>query len=310
MTKTEIDAFLSVVQCGSISAAAEQSYVTQPALSRRIRNLEEELGYTLFVRDKGIRGITLTEQGEAFLSVARKWDTVYREAMEIRNLQRKPVLHLAAIGSLGLGMDILPEILNEIAAKDTPYRLDYHSCHSYEGYSRIAGGFSELAFIDYLTVPDSRAAGQVISLPVYSAPFVLAGGPDWKGYGPAHPSQLESSQEIRLPWNVDFDRWHDRWFGQDVQPKAQLDFSGVLPKLLRDGLFSIVPRTVGKNILAVNPQTVLLPLLEGPPDEVIHCLTTAENLKMPQVRHFMRLLQSHLAARGDLRCLLKESDYI
>ena len=63
MTFLEIEAFLSIVQYGSFSAAAEKLYVTQPALGRRIRALEEELGYSLFVRNKGVRHVELTRQG-------------------------------------------------------------------------------------------------------------------------------------------------------------------------------------------------------------------------------------------------------
>lgn len=57
MTKLEIAAFLAIVEHGSISATAEQIFVTQPALSRRIQALEKELGYRLFERDKGMRAI-------------------------------------------------------------------------------------------------------------------------------------------------------------------------------------------------------------------------------------------------------------
>ena len=52
MTFLEIEAFLKIAQCGSFSAAAEKLYITQPALGRRIRALEEELGYSLFIRNK------------------------------------------------------------------------------------------------------------------------------------------------------------------------------------------------------------------------------------------------------------------
>ena len=42
MTFLEIEAFLKIAQCGSFSAAAEKLYITQPALGRRIRALEQE----------------------------------------------------------------------------------------------------------------------------------------------------------------------------------------------------------------------------------------------------------------------------
>ncbi len=53
--------FLAVVREGTISAAAEALHLAQPSLSRQIRDLEEELGVSLFVR--GNRRITLTEEG-------------------------------------------------------------------------------------------------------------------------------------------------------------------------------------------------------------------------------------------------------
>ena len=59
MTEREIEAFLTIVRNGSISAAVEVLYVTQPALSRRIRALEQELGYQLFIRKKGLRNVCL-----------------------------------------------------------------------------------------------------------------------------------------------------------------------------------------------------------------------------------------------------------
>ena len=53
--------YLAVVREGTISAAAEALHVAQPSLSRQMRDLERELGVTLFVR--GNRRITLTEEG-------------------------------------------------------------------------------------------------------------------------------------------------------------------------------------------------------------------------------------------------------
>lgn len=53
--------YLAVTREGNISAAAEALHVSQPALSRQIKDLEEELGVTLF--ERGSRRIRLTEEG-------------------------------------------------------------------------------------------------------------------------------------------------------------------------------------------------------------------------------------------------------
>lgn len=54
--------FVRVAELGSVSRAADRIRIAQPALSRQMRLLEEEMGLPLFVRHR--RGITLTEAGE------------------------------------------------------------------------------------------------------------------------------------------------------------------------------------------------------------------------------------------------------
>ncbi len=53
--------FLAIAREQSISGAAESLHISQPTLSRQIRNMEDELGKTLFIR--GSHTITLTEEG-------------------------------------------------------------------------------------------------------------------------------------------------------------------------------------------------------------------------------------------------------
>lgn len=61
--------FVGVAELGSVSRAAEKLFIAQPALSAQIRQLEEELGVSLFVRLP--RGVRLTQAGESFLVDAR-----------------------------------------------------------------------------------------------------------------------------------------------------------------------------------------------------------------------------------------------
>jgi LysR family transcriptional activator of glutamate synthase operon len=72
----QIQYFLSVVETGSFSAAADEHYISQSSLSKKIIALEEELGVPIFDRSK--RKVFLTEAGEAFLEHARKIDVAYK----------------------------------------------------------------------------------------------------------------------------------------------------------------------------------------------------------------------------------------
>jgi DNA-binding transcriptional LysR family regulator len=64
-----LHSFLEVAESGTISRAAQHLFVTQPALSRRLQQLEQELGATLFVRTP--RGVALTEEGRYVQREAR-----------------------------------------------------------------------------------------------------------------------------------------------------------------------------------------------------------------------------------------------
>ena len=78
--------YLAVVREGTISAAASAVHVSQPALSRQMRELEEELGVTLF--ERGSRKITLTEEGMILRrrceEIVRLVHQTEREVSEIR----------------------------------------------------------------------------------------------------------------------------------------------------------------------------------------------------------------------------------
>ena len=70
MLLSQIEAFLTVAERRSVSAAAAVLYVTQPALTTRIKKLERELGIELFVRTA--RGMRLTAEGRAFRPHAQR----------------------------------------------------------------------------------------------------------------------------------------------------------------------------------------------------------------------------------------------
>jgi len=72
----QIRYFLSVIETGSFSAAADEHYISQSSLSKVIIALEKELGVSLFDRSK--RKVFLTQAGEAFLEHARKIITAYK----------------------------------------------------------------------------------------------------------------------------------------------------------------------------------------------------------------------------------------
>jgi DNA-binding transcriptional LysR family regulator len=92
----QIQYFLSVVETGSFSAAADELYVSQSSLSKQIIALENELDVELF--DRGKRKISLTEAGRVFHKNALAYNEIYRSMLiELREFRKTPSLSIAAI---------------------------------------------------------------------------------------------------------------------------------------------------------------------------------------------------------------------
>ncbi|MFA5606896.1 MAG: LysR family transcriptional regulator [Leucobacter sp.] len=96
ITLQQLRYFVEVAAEGSISAAADLLYVSQPTLSAALKDLESRVGRTLFTRSA--RGVTLTEDGAEFLGYARQV-TEQAELLEQRYLGRPPSRRLLGVST-------------------------------------------------------------------------------------------------------------------------------------------------------------------------------------------------------------------
>lgn len=80
MTLNQLHYVITVADAGSMNRAAERLYITQPSLTSAIKELEKELGITIFYRNG--RGVTLTNDGAEFLLYAREIYGQYEAVMQ------------------------------------------------------------------------------------------------------------------------------------------------------------------------------------------------------------------------------------
>ena len=88
--------FIEVARVGSINQAAEILFITQPSLSKAIKDIEAEVDLSLFQRSS--KGISLTADGAEFLGYARQV-VEQSDLLETRWLDRKPSRKLCAIST-------------------------------------------------------------------------------------------------------------------------------------------------------------------------------------------------------------------
>ncbi|MCL2125405.1 MAG: LysR family transcriptional regulator [Oscillospiraceae bacterium] len=80
MTQRQMQYFIAVCECGNVTKAAEQLYVSRPVVSKVLRELEEEFGVSLFVRTS--TGIRITEQGNSIRKFIEGYMNSYSQLCE------------------------------------------------------------------------------------------------------------------------------------------------------------------------------------------------------------------------------------
>jgi DNA-binding transcriptional LysR family regulator len=127
----EIRTFVTIAQLGGFSRAADRLHRSQPAISRRIGLIEEELGAPLLERVRG--GASLTEAGRAFLPFAEAVLSAIedgRQAVRATLSEAGGAVSLALVGTLADSNIV--EVLRQFAGRSVAGELDLRTSTSQE----------------------------------------------------------------------------------------------------------------------------------------------------------------------------------
>lgn len=139
MQLAQLEGVLAVARAGKLGAAAEALYITQPALTARLRALESELGTELFVRTP--RGMRLTDAGKAFLPVAERVLAGVAEARQTVVDFRAGARGELLIGAApAISTYVLPSILKSFRADYPNVRLGVRTGHTEEVLEMVLRG--------------------------------------------------------------------------------------------------------------------------------------------------------------------------
>lgn len=126
-----IKAFLAVADAGSLSAAARQLGSSQPTLGRQIRQLEQDLGQTLFHRHPA--GLALTDQGRLLIAPARRMQAAMADLELTAAGQQTGVDGSVRITASNMvSLHILPPIIARLRAAQPGISLDLVSTDATE----------------------------------------------------------------------------------------------------------------------------------------------------------------------------------
>ena len=158
VTLTQLAAFLTVVRRGSVTAAAEELYVTQPSVSAAVAALEREVGAKLLERDG--RGLRPTAAGEAFapyaahvLGLLEEGRRAAQEAVE----GGRVTLRISAVTSAG--DHVVPPLIRAFRDAHPELDIDLHIGNRREVFAGLLEHRADVAITG--RVPeDDRLAGE------------------------------------------------------------------------------------------------------------------------------------------------------
>lgn len=184
MDLRQIRAFLAVAETGSVTRAAEMLHVVQPAVSRQLKLLEDELGVPLF--ERGRQGMLLTDAGRILADRASR---AVRE-LDGARLEIRPARGVL-VGNVGIGL--LPSSCDLLAA---PLAMAVRAQHPgiqitfAVGFTDHLTKWLEDGEIDAALLYDPRASSHLSTTPILSEPLWVCGAPAF-GLTPDSPARIE-----------------------------------------------------------------------------------------------------------------------
>lgn len=155
MNLAAFEAFIKVMETGSISQAADALFLTQPAVTKRIHSLEDYFGVKLF--ESAGRGVQATHAAHALLPKVKNWLNELSDIHHTLSHQQGQVQGKLKIGtSHHLGLHHLSAYLRNYVQRFPEVTLDVHFVDSEQAHEQVLAGDLELAFLTLPPQGDDR----------------------------------------------------------------------------------------------------------------------------------------------------------
>ena len=294
MNNTDMETFWAVLEHGTLTAAANALFITQPTLTNRIQSLETEVGAQLFHRKKGVRHIELTEAGQRFLPLAYRWQALLDETRGVAETASREFLRIGAVFSSN--QYILPAAYRRFLRRKLPVALWVQTLRGsgYDGAQTVARRELEMALMD----GDGFFHPQLDVRPLCREETMVACSPNSPYGDVVSPKELDPANEIVVSWRKGVQDWRDHWFGLTTKRILYADYMQVVDSFLgNEMMWAIVPATAAQ-ALEKEGKARICRCTDPPPDRMSYLVTRrgealseAAQLLLEDIRTEMRSIK-------------------
>lgn len=259
MDRDTLQLFLDIRDTGNITRAANANYITQSTASKRIAQLEKELGVELFCRGKGKSTAIMTPAGEGFSDIAERMLLLYQQAMALKEDADRGLLTIACVNSVQ-GYT-LPPLIRTFQEKHPHLCVTLEDHHSVEIFPLLLNRRVDVG-ITQTAAPFPELTSELLFEEPYRV-VMLSGRRSANDLEEIHPASLLAEHEIFEAFDTDLQIWHDYWW----KPSAAKIRVNTTPTAERYFYspedWMIVPETVAR--MMEGEKFISVPLAENPP---------------------------------------------
>ncbi|WP_441250490.1 LysR family transcriptional regulator [Kitasatospora sp. McL0602] len=291
--------FVAVAQEGTLSRAAQRLFVSQPALTRQVRQLEAVLGVTLFTRSR--TGMTLTDAGRALLArapaVLADWEHAARDARSAASRAAR----VLRVGFMDAGAaQAAPSIVAEFGRRRPGWRIDMRQAAWSDPTGGLAEGEADVALVR-LPVPGQAALRMEL----------LFTEPRWVVLPQTHPLAERPVIAFQDLWDEPFvaapaqaQAWRNHWLAADERGGTPVRIGAVtdqpddwLSAIANGYGIALAPESAAR--FYARPGITYRPVTGVSPSQVAVAWTPTEAAD-PVVRDFVQCCLDHHPQRDQL----------
>ncbi|MBS6397660.1 MAG: LysR family transcriptional regulator [Clostridiales bacterium] len=278
MNLSEVETFLTIVNTKSITRTADLLFLSQPTVSHRLSSLEEELNFPLVIRKKGHKQVELTPKGIEFIAIAERWMSLWKETQALQHNQERMLLTIGCTDSLNVAL--MAPLYSRLLSTDSRLDLSIRTHQSSELYNLLNNHDIDIGFVyhhlHYKNIISDKLFEEKLYLVQSDQPAIP--------HPLIHTDELDSSMELFLSWDDNFQIWHDRWLAASFRPHISIDTITLLNRLWKN------PRN-----WLIAPESVILELSQYRPLYISELVNVPPNRVCYQIKHKYPKLTSEQA---------------